>query len=101
MNITNYFEALVLDVLTRELAGTPKMGDMDYLEDVACVALNKLPARYVRHIVDARFYESSEELGRVYHVVEKRVAEAIRYIDARQGLNPDGSAHQKIHKGQD
>jgi hypothetical protein len=31
------------------------------LADVACVALNRLPARYVRHDVDMMFYLTEQE----------------------------------------
>ena len=31
------------------------------LADVACVALNRLPARYVRHDVDMVFYLTEQE----------------------------------------
>jgi hypothetical protein len=33
----------------------------DMLADVACVALNRLPARYVRHDVDLVFYLTEHE----------------------------------------
>lgn len=34
--------------------------DSDYLSDVACVALNRLPARYIRHEVDMAFYMTQD-----------------------------------------
>jgi len=33
----------------------------DLLPDVACVALNRLPPRYIRHAVDMAFYQSEKE----------------------------------------
>jgi hypothetical protein len=37
----------------------------ELLSDVACVALNRLPPRYIRHIVDMRSARSLTKLGRV------------------------------------
>ena len=57
--IDNFYERLVLDVIdaTREESDTA-----DYLTDVMCVALNRLPARYYRHTIDMMFYLADEEL---------------------------------------
>jgi len=45
--IQNYFEPLVIQRLNEVAEGRPEEGDDDFLEDVACVALNHLPSRYV------------------------------------------------------
>ncbi len=57
--INNFYERLVLDAIdaTREESDTA-----DYLTDVMCVALNRLPARYYRHSIDMMFYLADEEL---------------------------------------
>ncbi|MBY5938950.1 late competence development ComFB family protein [Marinobacter nauticus] len=57
--IDNVYERLVLDAIdaTREESDTA-----DYLTDVMCVALNRLPARYYRHTIDMMFYLADEEL---------------------------------------
>ena len=57
--IDNFYERLVLDAIeaTREESDTA-----DYLTDVMCVALNRLPARYYRHTIDMMFYLADEEL---------------------------------------
>jgi len=56
--IDNFYERLVLDAIdaTREESDTA-----DYLTDVMCVALNRLPARYYRHTIDMMFYLADEE----------------------------------------
>jgi hypothetical protein len=59
--IHNYYEHLVLDeVIHRARAMHPDM-TADTVADIACVALNQLPARYVRHAVDLVFYLTEEE----------------------------------------
>ncbi|MEA1079040.1 late competence development ComFB family protein [Marinobacter qingdaonensis] len=57
--IDNFYERLVLDAIdaTRQEEDTA-----DYLTDVMCVALNRLPARYYRHSIDMMFYLADEEL---------------------------------------
>lgn len=57
--IDNFYERLVLDAIeaTRQETDTA-----DYLTDVMCLALNRLPARYYRHTIDMMFYLADEEL---------------------------------------
>lgn len=57
--IDNFYERLVQDAInaTREESDTA-----DYLADVMCVALNRLPARYYRHPIDMMFYLADDEL---------------------------------------
>ena len=47
--------------------------DGELLADVACVALNRLPARYVRHDVDLMFYLTEGER----HAIELAMEEAL------------------------
>lgn len=97
--VTNYYETLVFDRIKRTLNGTPAAHDDDYIADVACVALNKLPARYVRHIVDTRFFESEEEYKLNDSSVERAVIYAIAFINQREGISPDGTAHLRPDNG--
>ena len=76
------------------LAQQHRTEDTDFYLDVACIALNKLPARYVRHSVDATFYMSSEELANTTLAINDAVAHAIEYVDKRRDSHPDGSARQ-------
>ncbi len=91
--ISNYYERPVLDCIKRKLRGTAQASDLDYMADVACVALNQLPARYVRHVVDTRFFESEDEQNVSTDAVERAVSYAIAFINERSDLSPDGTAH--------
>ena len=71
-NINNYFEKLVLDEIQRMLS---------FLSDIACVALNQLPARYVRHNVEMVFYMTLDERKQYQEVVEEAVHMAIDYVN--------------------
>jgi competence protein ComFB len=95
-NITNYYEKLVYDRIYKKLKGSRLTRDEDYVADVACVALNKLPARYVRHMVDTRFFETEEEQHAADLAVERAVVAALAFINEREGLSPDGTAHARF-----
>ncbi|AHI29736.1 MULTISPECIES: late competence development ComFB family protein [Marinobacter] len=73
--IDNFYERLVLDAIdaTRQEADTT-----DYLTDVMCVALNRLPNRYYRHSIDMMFYLADEELK---SMKEKSLAEVMAARD--------------------
>lgn len=73
----NYYERLVLEALSaRELDC-----DGDALTDIACIALNELPAKYIRHAVDMAYFTDPVELaamrGRVAHVVDMAVGRVL------------------------
>jgi len=54
----------------------PEQVDLhELLADIACVALNRLPPRYIRHAVDFSFYLSEKERADM----ESAIAEAVRY----------------------
>lgn len=78
--IHNYYEALVFEALQQKLGD--RYGNNDYTADVACVALNHLPPRYIRHDVDMAFYLSPNERQEILDKVAKAVATAIDFVDA-------------------
>lgn len=81
-SIHNYYEKLVLEevALTSEHA----RDDSEFLADVACVALNRLPPRYIRHNVDMTFFMSTQELEEINHKVQNAVRDAIAYVTERE-----------------
>jgi len=81
--ITNYYEKQVYDRITAEL-GSIYSDDPDYLADIACVALNSLPPRYIRHSVDMAFYMSSQEREHMKDVIEKAIRDAIDFVRSRR-----------------
>lgn len=80
-NINNYFEMLVFDAMKEKLSNGQLENDEDYLGDIACVALNQLPSRYVRHNVDMVFYMTIEEREQNEIIVEDAVERAIDYVN--------------------
>lgn len=77
--IHNYYEALVFETLQATLGD--RYGNNDYTADIACVALNHLPPRYIRHDVDMAFYLSPNERQEIYDKVSTAVATAIEFVD--------------------
>ena len=76
--VHNYYEKMVFERVSQYIGRTSV--DPDYLEDIACVALNHLPPRYIRHDVDMIFYLSPEE--KVMQAIES----AIQVIKFKQKL---------------
>ena len=72
--VHNYYERLVFEHVARQSDAHPGFS-ADMLADVACVALNRLPARYVRHDVDLMFYLTEHER----HAIEQSMAEALAF----------------------
>ena len=72
--VHNYYERLVFEDVARQSEAHPGF-TADMLADVACVALNRLPARYVRHDVDMMFYLTEHER----HAIEQAMAEALAF----------------------
>lgn len=80
-NIHNYYEQLVIKRLYEIIGETD---DTDFLEDITCVALNQLPARYVRHNVDMVYYLTAQERENMQQQIEKAVTHAIEYVAAHR-----------------
>ena len=78
-SIHNYYEGLVFAAIRIKLPA--KYGSTAYIADIACVALNELPSRYIRHEVDMSFYLTSQERHIMSKSVECAVSKAIVYID--------------------
>ncbi len=82
----NYYESLVIEHVMNTVAENGDY-DEDFLEDVACLALNQLPARYVRHDVDMAFFLTSREREKMHNEITEAVLEAVRTISERNRGN--------------
>ncbi len=80
----NFYERLVLKSISDYSLFSDELEDEDFLEDVACVALNKLPAKYVRHDVDLMFYMTPHEHEQLDNTVNNAVKTAIEYVRAHR-----------------
>ncbi len=76
--ITNYYEKLVVEDLKARDEAQKK--DENELADIACVALNRLPARYYRFSVDMAFYLSVQEQQQMDAAVRDAVTHALTFV---------------------
>ena len=56
------------------------------LADVACVALNRMPQRYVCHTVDFAFYQTTLERENDKRVTDEAVRYAFDFVQARGAM---------------
>jgi hypothetical protein len=86
-SIHNFYERRVLEAIHErsERART----DRNFLADVACVALNRLPPKYIRYDVDMTFFISPQEMIEIEEKIHKAVDFAIQYVADRQNTTND------------
>lgn len=77
LNISNYYEQLVMDRLWQICADATASFNQAFLEDVACLALNRLPPSYVRYSLDKGCHLSEQEYHEMKAAVEAAVAHAL------------------------
>lgn len=81
-SVHNYYERLVIDEVQRVADALPQPIAVGLLADIACVALNKLPARYIRHEVDHAFFMSGDERETHRRRVTQAVEQAFEYVNS-------------------
>ncbi len=80
--VHNYYEQMVIDQLLRSYDRANN--DAEFLADAACVALNHLPPKYVRHDVDMTFFLTQDELESMVNRVVHAVNNAVSYVESRE-----------------
>ena len=82
--VHNYCEQAVFRHVTVCVADFPQFADdVEVLADVACVALNRLPPRYIRNDVDMNFFMSGEDRAKMDAAVDAAVTFAFRFMQSR------------------
>ncbi len=88
-SLYNHHEREVFAAVMASAPGYPDIeSDPELLADVACVALNRLPPRYIRHQVDYSFYLTERERADIDAAVKEAVASAFRFVESRSALRP-------------
>jgi len=77
-SVHNYFERLVFNEIKEHYGD--KFDDQNALADMACIALNRIPPRYIRYDIDMSFYMSVEEHISVEKAVKKAVKKAYKKV---------------------
>lgn len=84
ISVHNYRERAVFDAVSKAAELFPDMAeDPGILADVACVALNRLQPRYIRHPVDYAFYLTDEERVNDERAVTAAVESAFLFVRSR------------------
>lgn len=81
-SIHNYYEPLVIEQVMTTVARDGGYSE-DVLEDIVCLALNQLPARYVRHDVDMAFFLTTRERERMQRAITEAVLSATHTVTER------------------
>jgi Late competence development protein ComFB len=90
-SVRNSNERAVYEAVATAAAGHPGLAhDPELLADVACVALNRLPPRYIRHEVDFVFYLSERERGDSERQLQDSVEYAFGFVQARTAMRARG-----------
>jgi len=70
-SVHNHFEQKVINEINSNYLDSG-LSDTQ-LADLACIALNRIPPRYIRHDIDMSFYMTSQE----YNEIEAKVKQAV------------------------
>jgi hypothetical protein len=90
-SVRNHNERAVYSAVREHADRYPGIGhDAELLADVACVALNRLPSRYIRHEVDFVFYLSDRERWESERQLLDAVDYAFGFVQARTAMRARG-----------
>lgn len=78
--VHNFYERLVEENLNTLISDPDAILTEEEFEDVACVALNKLPPRYIKHDVDVLFFVSEQEQCDMRNKTIMAIKEAIDFV---------------------
>ncbi|MBK1615410.1 hypothetical protein CKO44_18280 [Rubrivivax gelatinosus] len=86
-SIHNHNENAVFEAVLTAAPAHPGLANQpELLADVACVALNRLQPRYIRHAVDFSFYLSEREREDSEHQIAEAVDFAFGFVQARVAM---------------
>lgn len=86
-SVHNIHESAVFEAVTLAAPRYPGIvGSADLLADVACVALNRVAARYIRHDVDLAFFLTERERSENERSISEAVEYAFSFVQARHAM---------------
>jgi hypothetical protein len=89
--IRNHHEDAVYSAVLDQAPQHPGLADTpELLADVACVALNRLAPRYIRHAVDLHFYMTERERADSERELADAVRHAFGFVQARTAMRARG-----------
>jgi len=85
-SVHNIHESAVFEAVTLAAPRYPGVAGTDLLADVACVALNRVSARYIRHDVDLAFFLTERERAENERAITEAVEYAFSFVQARHAM---------------
>jgi hypothetical protein len=86
-SVHNYYEQAVFRQVMEHVTQYHQFaGDIGGLADIACLALNRLPPRYIRNQVDMNFYMNKEDRAKLDAAVSASVEFAFRFMQSRASV---------------
>jgi Late competence development protein ComFB len=90
-SVHNHHERLVFQAVKNAAAQFPHLANNSALvADIACVALNRLQPRYIRHEVDFSFYLTEKERSAIDRDINEAVQFALEFVQARTAMRARG-----------
>ena len=89
-SIHNFHERAVFEAVETRAKRFAHLATPELLADIACVALNRLPPRYIRHEVDFAFYLTDKERAANARMVADAVQFAFEFVQARKAMKARG-----------
>ncbi len=90
MDFTSLYNHHEREVFAAVMETAPQFPEIhreaELLADVACVALNRLGARYIRHSVDLTFYLTEKERLAMDETITDAVTFAFEFVQARMAM---------------
>ena len=86
LDICNYYEQLVTDQLWKIIEdnkGSEELISQVFIEDIACLALNKLPPCYVRNRADKCAHLTESKADDMLREVSQAISEAMELVRKR------------------
>jgi hypothetical protein len=86
-SIHNHHEKAVFAAVHAMTEDFPHLREnVDMMADVACVALNRLAPRYIRHDVDFAFFQTDRERSEAERAIGEAVEFAFGFVQARNAM---------------
>ncbi len=83
-SVHNYYEQMVYSQVFAYLSERGEGKNQELMEDVACIALNLLPPRYVRHTIDLTLHINDDDRQKMLIQVQQAVIKAAELVKRRQ-----------------
>ncbi|WP_284620001.1 late competence development ComFB family protein [Aquabacterium humicola] len=86
-SVHNIHESAVFEAVANAAPRYPGLAESaDLLADVACVALNRVAPRYIRHDVDLAFFLTERERADNERAIRDAVEHAFGFVQARHAM---------------